>query len=153
MCQSQSTKLSLPSPFPLGNHIFFFLFLWLFLFCKYAHFYIFFFLDSTYKQYQMIFIFDLLYSIWSSLDLSMQLQRTLFHSIIWLSNIPLYTCTTSSLSILPWNILSEFFSPIYYSIYYPSPPPTEISLLPFCTHQGHRWSNVSSNVWFLAFML
>ena len=92
----------------------------------------------------MIFIFDLLYSIWSSLDPSMQLQRTLFHSTIWLSNIPLYTCTTSSLSILPWNILSEFFSPIYYSIYYPSPPSTAISLLfsvpisKYCSTQATR---------------
>ena len=29
----------------------------------------------------------------------MLLQMTLFHSFLWLSSIPLYTCTTSSLSI------------------------------------------------------
>ena len=29
----------------------------------------------------------------------MLLQMALFHSILWLSNIPLYKCTTSSLSI------------------------------------------------------
>ena len=42
---------------------------------------------------------DLLQSVWQSLDSSMSLQMTQFRSFLWLSNIPLYICTTSSLSI------------------------------------------------------
>ena len=59
------------------------------------------FVDSTYKRYHMIFVFlsDLLNLVWWSLVASMLLQMALFHSFLWLSNIPLYTCTTSSLSI------------------------------------------------------
>ena len=40
-----------------------------------------------------------LHSVWQSLGPSMSLQMTQFHSFLWLSNIPLYICTTSSLSI------------------------------------------------------
>ena len=54
---------------------------------------------------------DLLHSVWQSLDPSTSLQITQFHSFLWLSNVPLYICTTSSLSIhllmgmwlLPWS--------------------------------------------------
>ena len=42
---------------------------------------------------------DLLHSVWQSLDPSMSQQMTQFHSFLWLSNIPLYICTASSLSI------------------------------------------------------
>ena len=42
---------------------------------------------------------DLLHSIRQALSPSMSLQITQFHSFSWLSNIPLYICTTSSLSI------------------------------------------------------
>ena len=42
---------------------------------------------------------DLLHSVWRSLDPSTSLQMTQFRSFFWLSNIPLYICTTSSLSI------------------------------------------------------
>ena len=42
---------------------------------------------------------DLLHSVWQSLDASTSLQMTQFCSFLWLSNIPLYICTTSSLSI------------------------------------------------------
>ena len=42
---------------------------------------------------------DLLHLAWSSLAPSMLLQMALFHSFSWLSNIPLYLWTTSSLSI------------------------------------------------------
>ena len=31
-------------------------------------------------------------------------QMALFHSFLWLSSIPLYICTTSSLSIYQWNL-------------------------------------------------
>ena len=41
----------------------------------------------------------LLHSVWQSLGPSMSLQMTQFCSFLWLSNIPLYMCTTSSLSI------------------------------------------------------
>ena len=42
---------------------------------------------------------DLLHSVWQSLDSSTSLQMTQFRFFLWLSNIPLYVCTTSSLSI------------------------------------------------------
>ena len=42
---------------------------------------------------------DLLHSVWQSLDPSTSLQMTQFRSFLWLSNILLYICTTSSLSI------------------------------------------------------
>ena len=42
---------------------------------------------------------DFLHLVWSSLGSSTLLQRAGFHSFLWLSNIPLYICTTSALSI------------------------------------------------------
>ena len=42
---------------------------------------------------------DILHSLWQSLDPSTPLQMTKFHSFLWLSNIPLNICTTSSVSI------------------------------------------------------
>ena len=42
---------------------------------------------------------DLLHSVWQSLDPSTSLQMTQFHSFLWLSNIPLYICITTSLFI------------------------------------------------------
>ena len=42
---------------------------------------------------------DLLHSVWHSLDPSTTQQMTQFHSFLWLSNVPLYICTTASLSI------------------------------------------------------
>ena len=42
---------------------------------------------------------DLLHSVWQSLDPSTSLQIMQFRSFLWLSTIPLYICTTSSLSI------------------------------------------------------
>ena len=42
---------------------------------------------------------DLLDSVWQSLDPSASQQMTQFRSFLWLSNIPLYICTTSSLCI------------------------------------------------------
>ena len=42
---------------------------------------------------------DLLHSVGQSLDPSTSQQMTQFRSFLWLSNIPLYICTTSSLSM------------------------------------------------------
>ena len=42
---------------------------------------------------------DLLPSVWQSLGPSTSLLRTQFRSFLWLSDIPLYICATSSLSI------------------------------------------------------
>ena len=42
---------------------------------------------------------DLLYSVWQTLGPSTLLQITQFHPFLWLSNIPLYICATSSLPI------------------------------------------------------
>ena len=41
---------------------------------------------------------DLLHSVWQSLGPSTSLQITQFRFFLWLSNIPLYICATSSLS-------------------------------------------------------
>ena len=41
----------------------------------------------------------LLHSVWHSIGPSVLLQMLLLHSFKWLNNIPLYICTTSSLSI------------------------------------------------------
>ena len=71
-----------------------------FLLCKLVHLYYF----SRFYIYVLIYyicfsLFDLLPSVWQSLGPSTPLQMTQFHSFLWLSNIPLYICTTSSLSI------------------------------------------------------
>ena len=42
---------------------------------------------------------DLLHSVWQTLGPSTSLQITQFRFFLWLSNIPLYICTTSSSSI------------------------------------------------------
>ena len=42
---------------------------------------------------------DLLYCVWQTLGPSTSLQMTQFHSFSWLSNSPLYICSTPSLSI------------------------------------------------------
>ena len=72
----------------------------LFLPCKLLHLYHF----SRFHIYALICdicfsLSDLLHSVWQSLDPSTSLQMTQFSSFLWLSNIPLYICTTSSLSI------------------------------------------------------
>ena len=70
-----------------------------FLFCKPVHQYHF----SRFHIYALIYdicfsLSDLLHSVWQSLDPSTSQQMTQFHSFLWLSNIPLYIYTTSSLS-------------------------------------------------------
>ena len=56
---------------------------------------------SRFHVYALIYICfslsDLLHSVWQSLDPSTSQQMTQFRSFLWLSNIPLYICTTSSL--------------------------------------------------------
>ena len=42
---------------------------------------------------------DLLHSVWKTLGPFTSLQITQFHFFLWLSNIPLHICATSSLSI------------------------------------------------------
>ena len=71
-----------------------------FLPCKLVHQYYF----SRFHIYALIYdicfsLSDLLHSVWHSLDSSTSLQMTQFRSFLWLSNIPSYICTTSSLSI------------------------------------------------------
>ena len=72
----------------------------LFLPCKPVHLYHF----SRFHIYALIHnicfsLSDLLHSVKQSLGPSTSLQMSQFRSFLWLSNIPLYTCTTSSLSI------------------------------------------------------
>ena len=68
--------------------------------CKPVHLYHF----SRFHIYVLIYdirfsLSDLLHSVWQSIDTSTSLQMTQFRSFLWLSNIPLYICTTASLSI------------------------------------------------------
>ena len=82
-----------------------------FLPCKLVHLYHF----SRFHKYALIYnicfsLSDSLHSVWQSLDPSTSLQMTQFRSFLWLSNIPLYIRTTSSLPfvcrwafrLLPW---------------------------------------------------
>ena len=60
------------------------------------------FLDPTYKCYHVVFVFLCLVSlstINALLSPFMLLQVARFHSFLWPKHIPLYICTTSSLSI------------------------------------------------------
>ena len=55
---------------------------------------------SIFHIYALIYdicisLLDLLHSVWQSLDPSTSQQMTQFCSFLWLSNIPLYICTTS----------------------------------------------------------
>ena len=68
--------------------------------CKLVHLYHF----SRFHIHVLIYdicfsLSDLLHSVWQSVDPSKSQQMTQFRSFLWLSNIPLYICTTSSLSI------------------------------------------------------
>ena len=85
---------------PLVSICFFSTSVSLFLPCKPVH------LDhfSRFQIYALIYnicfsLSDLLHSVGQSLDPSTSLHMTQFRSFLWLSNIPLYICTTSSLSI------------------------------------------------------
>ena len=75
----------------------------LFLPCKPVHLYHF----SRFHMYALIYdicfsLSDLLHSVLQSIDLSMSLQMTQFHSFLWLSNIPFYICSTSFLFVCLW---------------------------------------------------
>ena len=71
-----------------------------FLPCKLVHLYHFSRFHINVLIYDVCFsLSDLLNSVWQSLDPSTSQQMTQFRSFLWLSNIPLYICTTSSLSI------------------------------------------------------
>ena len=103
ICQSQtpnSTHPPLPSHFPpLVSIRLFSTCVSLFLSCKRIHLYHF----SRFHIYALIydicFSFLTYFTLYDSLGPSTSLQMTQFHSFLWLSNIPLYICTTSSLSI------------------------------------------------------
>ena len=59
------------------------------------------FLGSTFMQVSTyLFFSDLLRSVKQVLGPSTTLQTTHFHSFLWLSDIPVYVCTTSSLCII-----------------------------------------------------
>ena len=101
ICQSQSPNSSHPPrPFPplVSIHLFC-TSVALFLPCKPVHLHHF----SRFHIYVLIYNFfslsDLLHYVWQSLSPSMSLQMIQFHSFLWLSNIPLYICTTSSFCI------------------------------------------------------
>ena len=86
-----------PPPFLFGNHKF------IFYICesvfKVSSF-VSFFLDSTYKWYHMIFVILWLTSLNMIISRSMHVAASgVMSLLLCLSNIPLYTCNTSSLSI------------------------------------------------------
>ena len=73
----------------------------LFLSCKPVHLYHF----SIFHIYVLIHnirfsLSNLLHSVWQSLGPSTCLQMTQFPSFLWLSNIPLYKCATSSFFLI-----------------------------------------------------
>ena len=51
---------------------------------------------------------DLLHSVWQTLGPCTSLQMTQFQPLLWVSNIPFYPCTISSLSIHPSVYLGCF---------------------------------------------
>ena len=87
-----------PTPAPLSTHpfpTFVSLFLpWKFHLYHFSRFHIYAWIYDT-----CFSLSDWLYSLWQFLGPSTSLQMTQFHSFLWLSDIPLYICTTSSLSI------------------------------------------------------
>ena len=100
ICQSQPPNSS-PSPIsPLVSTSLPSKSMSLFLFSKLVHLHHFFRFHACDIIWYLSFS-DLLHLVWSSLCPSMLLQMTLCHCVLWLRNIPLYTCTTSSLSIIP----------------------------------------------------
>ena len=116
ICQSQSPNSShhhthAPLLSPLVSIRLFSTSVSQFLPCKLVHLYHF----SRFHIYALLYdtcfsLSDLLHSVWQSLDPSMSVQMTQFHSFLWLSNVPLYICTTSSLSIR--HNLEELYIPI-----------------------------------------
>ena len=78
-----------------------------------------FFLGSMYMRSYMMFVFlfsDLLYFVWQTLYSSTSLQMTQLRSSLWLSDIPLYLCTTSfsihlSMAVHGWFIRISTFCP------------------------------------------
>ena len=89
-----------PPPLPLVSICLFSTSVSLFLPCILVHLYHF----SRFHIYALIYdicfsLSDLLHSVWQSLAPSTSPQMTQFCSFLWLTNIPLYICTTSSLSI------------------------------------------------------
>ena len=92
ICKSQTLSSPFPKP-PAHSAITSVLYAWVsFRFIKVHLCHI---LGSTYKQYHMVFVFLFL----THLSSSMLMRMTLFHSFLWLSNILLCVCATSSLSI------------------------------------------------------
>ena len=93
----------------------------------------------------MIFIFLFLTYFtlaWQTLDSSTSLLMTQFHSFLWLSNIPLYICTTVCTRTIrevvpcrwPWFLWSEVWGPKM-GLCWPlnsvlAPPPTLCRCLP-----------------------
>ena len=95
---------SLPFPLPVSSSPFSSRSASLFLSCPYVlhdHFFGLFFRFHVYVlAYGICYsLSDLLHSVWQTLGPSTSLQITQFHFFLWLSNIPLYICATSSLCI------------------------------------------------------
>ena len=97
---SPNLPIHLTPPFPPWCPYVCSLHLCLFLPCKQVHLYHF----SRFHIYVLIYsicfsLSDLLHSVLTVTRSTMSLQMTQFCSFLWLSNIPLYICTTSSLSV------------------------------------------------------
>ena len=103
MLQMLASAKLLLQPCPsshLATTSLFFMSVSLFLFCRYVHLCPV--LDSTCKWYHMVFVFLTI----SSHSSSVLLQNALFHSLLWLSDTPLYVGTTSSFILLLMDRLS-----------------------------------------------
>ena len=94
---SQLIPLPCPCFLPLVSICLFSTSVSLFLPCKPVHLYHFFRFHIYVLIYNICFsLSDLLHLVWQSLGPSTSLQMTQFHFFLWLSNIPLYICTTVS---------------------------------------------------------
>ena len=88
------------TPSPLTTTCLFSVSIALFLFCYICSFVLFFRFHIQLRSYSSsLSLSDLFYLAQYPLDPFMLSQMARFHSFLWPSNIPLYTCTTSSLSI------------------------------------------------------
>ena len=109
----------------------------LFLFCKLDHLYHF----SRFHVYAFVCnicfsLSDLIPSEWQPLGPSTSLQMIQFCSFLWLSNIPLYRCTASSLSI---PLLMDIWVPDFaLNFCFSISPYTYSSFWPHELHRGMR---------------
>ena len=101
-----SSQLTLPHPHVLRSILYVCIFIPVLPLGSSEPFFFFFRFHIYVLAYSICFsLSDLLHSVWQTLGPSTSLQITQFRFFLWLSNIPLYICATSSLSIHLWHLL------------------------------------------------